>query len=152
MWHRKQRALRADASRSTNDAALRRSYAAASPRQRMHDSVLVTGWCRKAYFVFNQYVVHDLALTEPILARLPAARGRPGHKLVKNQAVQLAAFRRHDGIRRERGAIARWLEMKDAPKWVRRNRAALLVIEQKAYNRHRFWENLTLARTRIELR
>jgi hypothetical protein len=152
MWHRRHSNLKPSARRAREDAKLRRKYARAPEHARVHSFVLLHPWCRRAWWSFDRYVVHTFGLTDAFLARLPAPWGRPGHKQMRKEAQQLAALRAKDGIRRERGSVARWIQMEKTPRWIRKNRAQLEVIERKIYNRHDFRENLTLAFTRVKLK
>jgi hypothetical protein len=152
IWHRRHKQLRFNDKRGQQDRELRERYAKATPAQRAHDDVIVTGFCRAAYVQFEKYVVHELALTDAVLARIPGPLGRPGHKLVTDVAYRLETLHEHDGLRRGRGMFDRFLRQKPRPRFVKRNLPMLRVLEKKVYNRHDLAENLELALTRIELR
>ena len=109
--------------------------------------IVVEGFCRQAYKRFDAQIVHDYALTDLVLARLPRVFGRPGHKLVQVEAQQVAELRR--SARRNGGE---WYEQPKLPRWVRKNHDELALLEQKLHNHHHLRENLRLALTRVRLR
>jgi signal transduction histidine kinase len=154
-WHRRHSDLEYTAARASEDALQRGRYAAV--RESASAKIVVTGWCYHAWRQLEARVVHDYGLTDPVLARLPRPFGRPGHKLVQVEAAQLAQLRREVARARARpdalaSAQVPWYALRKAPRWVRSNRPALAVLEQKLHNRHELRENLALASTKIVLR
>lgn len=105
--------------------------------------------CVSAYHRFNQQVIHQLALTEPFLARMnapPTARDRTAHKWgLVPLAKQITAVRRAHGF--GKGAFERAVRAGNAPPWVQDNLETIRAIEARAYNEHDFWANLGSALT-----
>lgn len=110
--------------------------------------VVVTPICRVAYHNWGSRIIHSYGLTDSILARVDVPSIRPGHKEgLKPLAEDLAGIEQRypdspDPIRQA-------LEAGCARKWMVENRRALLLLEKKRHNRHRFFENLKLALSRI---
>ncbi|MBD3349412.1 MAG: hypothetical protein GF400_09500 [Candidatus Eisenbacteria bacterium] len=121
------------------DAAERRH--ARAPRS---DRPIVESWCKTAYVHPSTPVVHSLGLTEPFLARTPVDADRPAHKFGLEQlAEDVARVRALYGFRA--GAFESALRDGRGEEWMRRNIESLRSIEARAYNDHRFLENLRLA-------
>ena len=80
---------------------------------------------------------------------MPCVRafGRPGHKLVQNEAAQIARLRKT-----ARSTNLPWYELPQLPRWVQKNHDALALLEQKLHNTHALSTNLRLALTRVRLR
>jgi hypothetical protein len=99
-------------------------------------------------FPVGLVVAATAGLPEHLLARVAMHHERPGHKwglvpLARDIGrIELAAENRP-----RIGMFRRAVEQGAAPGWVRANLAALETIERKAFNRHRFVENLRLALT-----
>jgi hypothetical protein len=147
-WHRRHAELEYNDLRADEDVRLRQAYArlrasSAPPAPR----IIVEGFCIVAFRKFDALVVHDYGLTDPVLARLPRAFGRPGHKLVQNEATQLARLKI---AARVRGGA--WYDQPQPPRWVQKNHDALVLLDRKLHNNHEPEENLRLALTRVMLR
>jgi hypothetical protein len=149
MWHRNNASLAAPSDAAASDQMRRQRYAEASAEQRAPRAVFVTGWCKDAYEAFDRFVMQDYGLTDAVLARLDAPWGRPGHRLVQNEAAQLAQLYRRYGRFRGDGMFRRAVRERRAPRWVQANLDVLDVIERKVSNHHAWRENLSLATTKI---
>ncbi len=147
-WHRRHKALEYNPARAAQDAERRRNYARLRANgEPARPLIRVTGFCQRGYELFDAYVVHDYGLTDLVLARLPRPFGRPGHKLVQVEAQSLAKLRQWS-----QGSPAPWFDQPRAPRWVRKNRDALLLLESKQHNAHDPRENLQLALSRPRLK
>jgi len=105
-------------------------------------------WCRTAYVRPAAPVVHSLGLTEPFLARTHMRSDRPDHKEgLKVLADHVAWLRQRYGFRR--GVFDDALRDGVAPAWVAPNIGTIRLIEAKAFNRHRFLDNLRLALSHV---
>jgi hypothetical protein len=147
-WHRRHRDLEYSDARHPADVAQRAEYAKwrAQPEPQQ-PQLAVEGFCVIAYQRFKAQIVHDYGLTDLVLARLPRPFGRPGHKLVQNEAVEIARLRR--------AAAANglpWYEQPKLPRWVQNNHDAIALLEQKLHNTHDLATNFELARTQVSLR
>jgi len=122
--------------------------ATASAAGAPHRGLVVDYWCAGIYARPEDRAVHSLGLTDPFLARARMPHARPGHKwgLVR-MARAIGRLELATGNRPARGMFRQALESGIAPVWVRANLPTLEVIERKAFNRHRFRENLRLALT-----
>jgi len=108
------------------------------------DRIVADYWCVRNYEHFNWYVVQSLGLTDPVLSRIDVPNQRPGHRWhLHPLGQQLAELRGKYGF--GPGLYEKAIAAGDAPDWIRANREALRVIDRRAYNRHRFFENLALA-------
>ena len=103
--------------------------------------------CWQQYESINEIAVHDLGLTDPILARVDMRADRPGHKWgLRPLGSDLAKVRSFWGKREPvPGMHRRAVEEGVAGFWIRDNLDNIELIERKAYNRHHFFENLVLA-------
>jgi hypothetical protein len=147
-WHRRHKDLEYTALRADEDARLRDAYA--SWREQGEPPVpkiIVEGFCATAFRKFNTLVVHDFGLTDPVLARLPRPFGRPGHKLVQNEAAQMARLKISA---QPKGT--EWYDEPKAPRWVLKNREVLVLLDQKLHNQHDLVQNAKLASLRLKLR
>jgi hypothetical protein len=150
-WHRWHPELTYDADRAAQDASQREGYAQlraalSSPTPPM-PRIAVEGFCVVAYREFDAIVVHDFGLTDPVLARLPRHFGRPGHKLVQNEAAQMARLKI---LARTQGG--EWYAQARTPRWVQKNQAVLAQLDRKLHNQHDLAENLKLALTTLTLK
>jgi hypothetical protein len=152
MWHRRRPNLVDFRYGHHADAERLRAYANWRAQHQGAEPVIATGGCLAAYLAFDRYVVHAYGLTDPILARIPAKFGRPGHKYVQRHAAHLRRLHVDDARDPGRGLVDAWMRHPKVPTWIRRNEAALRLLEQKTYNRHNLGENLRLALTRVRLR
>jgi hypothetical protein len=101
-------------------------------------------WCVRIYERFQWYIVQSLGLWSPILARIDVEAQRPGHHWrLHPLGQQIVLVRAEFGV--GRGGFARAIRAGKAPDWAVANAGSIALIEQKAYNRHRFRENLRLA-------
>jgi hypothetical protein len=147
-WHRRHPELEFSDVRRPDDIELRSAYAKrrGQPPPPV-PTILVEGFCVTAYRRFRAQIVHDYGLTDLVLARLPRPFGRPGHKLVQNEALDIARLRKAaatNGLP--------WYEQPRLPRWVIKNHDAIAFLERKLHNTHDLAENLELARTRVTLR
>jgi hypothetical protein len=109
-------------------------------------SVRVTGWCTLAHFHYDERIVHDLGLTDPILARADVHADRPGHKFgLRWLARDLADVYLREGPSVEPGQLRAAAKQHRARAWIGENLDEIELIERKVYNRHQFRENLGLA-------
>ncbi|MEZ4223338.1 MAG: hypothetical protein R3B13_20500 [Polyangiaceae bacterium] len=147
-WHRQVADLRVTPERSREDRQLLEAYRQATPDQLKAMQVTNGGWCVADYRHWDMTIVHDWGLTEPVLARTSMKSTRPGHKAglfpLSRQLVQLRSIAMRNGSV-GRGMYRKAVEQKYAPAWVVNNLPAIEVIEKKAFNRHDFFENLSLA-------
>jgi hypothetical protein len=144
-WHRYHPELRMSEQRSLENDRLLARYEtrteSAAPTR-----YVTEGLCVRAYFAFDQNIVHRWGLTEPILARTDVKSDRPGHKYgLLRLARELARSRQAARGAGEPVSVRRALARGERPKWIEANLGAIEQVERKMYNRHRFWENLTLA-------
>jgi hypothetical protein len=101
-------------------------------------------WCVRNYEHFNWYALQSLGLCDPILSRMNVESQRPGHHWdLHPLGQQIVLVRAEFGL--EPQAFARAIRAGKAPDWAVANKASIALIEQKAYNRHEFGENLRLA-------
>lgn len=146
-WHRFHAELEYKASRSDEDVRLRQEYAklreAGEPPR---PKIVVEGFCVIAFRKFDAQVVHDYGLTDLVLARLPRPFGRPGHKLVQNEAAQLAKLKTAASANG-----SPWYDQLKRPRWVQKNHDVLVPLEQKLHNEHDLGQNLKLASMRLRL-
>ncbi|MEL6429979.1 MAG: hypothetical protein AAFR54_12435 [Planctomycetota bacterium] len=113
----------------------------------LEGAVGVTGWCHEAWASPHAVWIHKDGLTEPILAHSDAVPFRPAHfDTTLPAAEEIARVRATYG---QRGAFRRAVEAGDAAPWVEANLEALDAIEARAFNGHRFGENLGLALSRV---
>jgi hypothetical protein len=106
--------------------------------------IVNTGWCEWAYQTLNFYVIHNLGLTEPILARVDIPPDRPGHKS-DLQTLALDLEEVHRAYTPGRGMYRLAAENGIAAPWIVENLETIEVIEQKIYNEHDLLENLKLS-------
>jgi hypothetical protein len=149
MWHRNNASLAPPSDAAASDRMRRERYAQATALQRAPRAVFVTGWCKDAYDAFDRFVMQDYGLTDAVLARLDAPWGRPGHRLVQNEAAQLAQIYRRYGSFRGDGMFRRAARDRHAPRWVQQHLDVLDIIERKVSNHHTWRENLSLATTKV---
>lgn len=145
-WHRHHPELRMSGERGDQNEHLLERYAAHAGGG--HARFVTEGLCVRAYFAFDRNIVHSWGLTEPILARSNVEADRPGHKYgLLRLARDLERARRAAGSSEPAspGVLKRALARGAAAPWIGENLEAIEVIEHKMYNRHHFWENLTLA-------
>jgi hypothetical protein len=147
-WHRRHAQLEySDERRVENELQLADYARLRSTGGLTSTKIVAEGLCVAAFRAIDVIVVHDFGLTDPVLARLPRAFGRPGHKLVQVEAGDLVRLKR---AARKKGAV--WYELPNAPRWVQDNRAVLAILEQKLHNQHIFTRNLELASMRLKLK
>jgi hypothetical protein len=114
-----------------------------------YDSVRWDGFCALIYTNYRDRSVHRYGLTDAFLARTIAAERKKGHKptlrpLAKDlsriimDAPSIGPEMFHDAVAEGR-----------APTWIAQNLDSIDVIARKVYNRHRFFENLALACTKV---
>jgi hypothetical protein len=147
-WHRSHPDLVYDDRRSAEDQRLRKAYANLREQgESPAPPIIVEGFCVAAFRRFDAQVVHDYGLTDPVLARLPRPFGRPGHKLVQNEALQMAKLKRA-----ARQNSTPWYDDPKPPRWVQKNRAVLAQLDQKLHNNHNLLKNLSLATSNLQLK
>ena len=116
------------------------------PHSQRYDRVFAQRVCWMLYEAFDARALHDLGLTEPVLARVVMPSTRPGHK---HGLIPLAhdLARIQQGVRgTPRPGLARAaIGAGVAAPWIRENLATIELIERKAYNRHAWLENIGLA-------
>ncbi|NQT85648.1 hypothetical protein HQ560_02725, partial [bacterium] len=111
--------------------------------------IVASSRCMLSFKDFSAYIIQDLGLTEPFLARTIMRSNRPAHKLgLVPMGAKIAEIRQRYGFRQ--GAFRAAIEDGNAPSWVAPNLDIIERIERKAYNRHNFVENLALAFTPAE--
>ena len=105
----------------------------------------IAGWnCLIGYKKFDYFYVHSYGLTEPFLARVDALSNRPGHKdRLIPLANDIVKIRREYGFRK--GSFESAVNAEKAPLWVKNNLKVINLIENKAYNQHRFYDNFKTA-------
>jgi hypothetical protein len=114
-----------------------------------YDSVRADGFCSIIYRQFQIRSIHRYGLTDAFLARTIAPERRKGHKptlrplardlqKLQSDAPSIGPEMFHDAVAEGR-----------APAWIAQNLDSIDVIARKVYNRHRFFENLALACTRV---
>ena len=120
-----------------------------TPRFLNASAEVETGFiCWELYQRFDRRALHNMGLTEPILARTEMPSDRPAHKLgLMPLAEDLAAVRRWWGDAPRPGMYRAAVEAGVAPAWIRSNLASIEGIERKIYNDHDPIENLALAFT-----
>jgi hypothetical protein len=105
-----------------------------------------TGWCEWAYRIPYIRVIHNLGLTDPVLARVEIEADRPAHKhRLQPMAKEMEAV--HSFYTAAPGMYRLAASEGKAADWMARNLDTLDVIEAKIYNRHHLLENLRLALT-----
>ena len=110
--------------------------------------ILLTNWCATAYQLDDYFVINQLGLTDPFLARTKMAVDRPAHKFgLIPLAEDLVQLRCQNGFRK--GMFADGFQSQSIPVWIEANKEKLIQIEEKIYNHHNFIENLRLAFTHI---
>jgi len=112
-------------------------------------SVLTNLRCEEAYKKFDYFVIHDLGLTEPFLARTRMYPDRPAHKLgLIPLAQDILRVRLKYGF--QKSSFQSAVDAGDAPIWVQNNLDTIKLIEEKAYNDHNFSRNLKLIIKRVK--
>jgi hypothetical protein len=144
-WHRQHPHLAPSPERVSQDRQLLDAYADIVANHTPQTRVLVSPWCRNAFFAPSQYVINLYGLTDAILARIESDFGRPGHRLLGQTPHDIAAVIRLAAGRREPGIYRSAVKTGKAARWIKRNLATIEMIERKIYNRHRFLENLNWA-------
>ncbi len=105
------------------------------------DTLIVENWCKTAYLMPAAYVVHDLGLTEPFLARTRTPADRPAHKFgLQPLAEELKDIRLTYGF--GPGALQSALNEGYPSAWLTGNEQAIAAIEQRVFNQHDFLGNL----------
>lgn len=126
------------------DALSYRAARARYDRDSDAGSVMVESRCRKAYMHPASPVIHSRGLTEPFLSRTPVPSDRPAHKFgLEALALDIRRVRTVYGFRA--GAFEGALEDGRGKEWMRRNLESIRRIEARAYNRHDFLRNFTVA-------
>lgn len=147
-WHRRHVKLEYNDARANEDKGQLHAYvrrrAAGEPT---NARIVASGLCVDIFHAFDTLVVHDYGLTDLVLARLPRKFGRPGHKLVQNEAGELAQLKRW-----ARAKGTEWYNFPNAPRWVRDNQETLALLEEKLHNEHHFGRNFELARMHLKLK
>lgn len=114
-----------------------------------YKSVETGDWCFANYRNFDRRIVHDLGLTDAILAHVKMGFNRPAHKLgLIPLAGDLQKLYRAlpPGKEPGLGTIRKTNAQQKPPiAWITKNQATIDLIERKVYNRHDFLENLELA-------
>jgi hypothetical protein len=126
------------------------SYSAAEARyaEGSTNRGITADWCCfNAYFKPAWFVVQDLGLCEPFLARTQMPATRPAHKPgLQPLARDIVALRARYGF--QPGAFAETVRQRGpGHEWIEPNLPVINEIERKAYNQHNFIENMRLAFT-----
>jgi len=101
-------------------------------------------WCEWIYRLPHFYVIHNLGLTDAILARVSIPADRPAHKSgLQPMAAEMQKI--HERYTTGPGMYRLAVQDGVASDWMTRNLESIEMIEQKIYNRHDFVENLGLA-------
>lgn len=104
-------------------------------------------WCVRIYQRFDWRMIHSLGLTDAFLARTEMESKRTAHKWgLTRLAGDIVAVYRSTG-QPGRGTFRWAVERNQAPEWIGVNLDTIEIIEKKVFNRHSFWENLSLALT-----
>ncbi len=144
--HRQKNDLRYEQFSERVNPKLMKEYLA-KRQEPFYRSIEPIWWCSEAYKRFDTRVVHSLGLTDAFLGRADAKLDRIAHRWsLVPMAEDMVKIEREApviGIGMFRSAI----EKGAAPEWVVKNLETIEVIERKAFNRHDFMENLTLAFT-----
>ncbi len=107
--------------------------------------------CWDLYAHFDRRAIHNMGLTEPILARTEMPSDRPAHKLgLMPLADDLAAIHRWWPGPPAPGMHRAAVEAGVAPAWIAANLDAIERIERRIYNDHDPIANLALALSRPE--
>ncbi len=105
-------------------------------------------WCEWIYRLPHFYVIHNLGLTDAILARVEIPADRPAHKSgLQPMAAQMQNI--HEHYTPGRGMYRLAVEDGRASDWMERNLESIEWIERKMYNRHDIVENFGLAFRRV---
>jgi len=100
--------------------------------------------CHRNYINAGIPIIFSLGLTEPFLARTIMASGRPAHKYgLKPLAEDIVRIRSKYGF--GVGIFEKALNNGENAPWIKDNLSQLKYIEQKAYNEHKFVDNLIIA-------
>ncbi|MCE9593215.1 MAG: hypothetical protein K8S98_03380 [Planctomycetes bacterium] len=127
----------------TTPAELRRLLA--SDGTLTYKNIFADYRCEAGYLRMGERMIHNLGLTDPVLARTEMPANRPAHKLgLMGLAEDLVAIEKQadtigPGMFRTAVAAGR------APPWIVNNLTALEAIERKVFNRHDLAENFRLA-------
>jgi hypothetical protein len=101
--------------------------------------------CEAGYLRMGDRMVHNLGLTDPVLARTVMPADRPAHKLglmeLAKDLVEIERSAQPVGPGMFRAAV----DAGRAPRWIARHLAELEIIEAKVFNRHDLRENFELA-------
>lgn len=145
-WHRHLPELSFRTERRAADRARRQTYRRVAPAFRPK-GVRTFNMCVTAYWLYETRAIHQLGLTDAILARTNAHDDLPAHKYsLRARAHDLAAAHRA-AARVGRGMYRELVEAGRAPAWIGANLTSIETIERKIYNRHDWGENLRLALT-----
>ena len=127
---------------------LRDEYAASGlTGAALHTKITLDSICWRLYEDFDRRAVQSLGLTEPFLARCAARVNRPAHKKLKPAGRAVRDVLKWWGRTPDRGMFRAAVEAGICEPWIEPNLATFEVLEQKAYNRHAWGENLRLAFT-----
>jgi hypothetical protein len=143
MWHRRHPSLDLELNRRSDPLEDLKAFAP-QLAESGYEAITAHFWCRWIWKNQRKRVVHGFGLTDALLARTDAPETRPGHKPELGRFARQIVELSRDGEPGP-GMYRRALAAGRAPDWVRRNLAAIEIIERKVYNRHAFWENLALA-------
>lgn len=123
------------------------SYRSAEQRYRKNldkKEILVEAACYDNYLDAGIPIIFSLGLTEPFLARTIMVSGRPAHKYgLIPLAEDIARVRSKYGF--GVGVFEKAVNNGEKAPWIQENLSQIARIEQKAYNKHNFVDNLVLA-------
>jgi hypothetical protein len=145
-WHRHLPELSFRADRRAADRARRTAYRRAA-RDFHSKGVRTFNMCVTAYWLYETYAIHELGLTDAILARTNARDDLPAHKYSLRPRARDLAIAHRAATKAGRGMYRELVESGRAPAWIADNLASIETIERKIYNRHDWRENLRLALT-----
>lgn len=148
-WHRHFHSLAySDARRRENEKQLAR-YKRMRQRGEPHDPpIKLDGLCRQGFAHVDSVIIHPYGLTNPALARLPRSFGRPGHKQVAIEAQDIKRLL----LQARNVPGTPWYDVPYRPEWVKKNQAALDILERKVHNDHELSTNFALAMTLVRMR
>jgi hypothetical protein len=145
-WHRQHALMTFEPARRSEDSARLEAYRLASAE---HTGIASDVLCAAMFNDFRRRYVHGYGLTEPILARVDVPEQRPGHKedLVALAKDLVSLRSRYPDTEAE--IVDQAIGGGGAPEWIVANRAKIRLIDDRMYNSHRFFENLTAALSHI---
>ena len=106
------------------------------------------GWCKTGFLLPANFVVHELGLTSPFLARTKMTWDRPGHKYgLIPYSDSVARIRERYGF--VPGAFDQAAADGMLMPWAEASGEAVRMIERKVFNQHDLAENISIALTSI---